>query len=91
MSARLLAVVSSLLIGFIFIVPGTLLYGQDEHPETEDAHHETVEAHQDETGHSEAAEEEFNATEYILEHVSDSHDWHILTKKDGQHVAVPCQ
>jgi F-type H+-transporting ATPase subunit a len=88
-SARLLAVVSSLLIGFIFIVPGTLLYGQDEHPETEDAHHETVEAHQDETGHSEAAEEEFNATEYILEHVSDSHDWHILTKKDGHHVAVP--
>ncbi len=89
MSARFLAIVSSLLIGFIFIVPGTLLYGQDEHPVTEDAHHQTVEAHQDETGHSEAAEEEFNATEYILEHVSDSHDWHILTKKDGQHVAVP--
>jgi F-type H+-transporting ATPase subunit a len=43
-----------------------------------------------ETEPSEAAhEEEFNATEYILEHVSDSHDWHILTKKDGQHVAVP--
>ena len=42
------------------------------------------------TGHSEAAnEEEFNATEYILEHVSDSHEWHILTKKDGNHVAVP--
>ena len=89
MSARFIAVVNSLLIGFIFIVPGILLYGQDEHPETEDAQHETVEAHQDETGHSEAAEEEFNATEYILEHVSDSHDWHILTKKDGHHVAVP--
>ena len=89
MSAKFLTVVSSLLIGFIFIVPGTLLYGQDEHSETEDAHLETVEAHQDETGHSEAAEEEFNATEYILEHVSDSHDWHILTKKDGHHVAVP--
>ena len=89
MSARFIAVVSRLLIGFIFIVPGTLLYGQDEHPVTEDAHHQTVEAHQDETGHSEAAEEEFNATEYILDHVSDSHDWHILTKKDGHHVAVP--
>ncbi len=89
MSARFIAVVNSLLIGFIFIVPGILLYGQDEHPETEDAHHQAVEAHQDETGHSEAAEEEFNATEYILDHVSDSHDWHILTKKDGHHVAVP--
>ncbi|RLD56073.1 MAG: ATP synthase F0 subunit A [Bacteroidetes bacterium] len=89
MSTRFLAVISSLLIGLIFIVPGTLLYGQDEHPETEDAHHVTVEAHQDETGHSEAAEEEFDATEYILEHISDSHDWHILTKKDGHHVSVP--
>ncbi len=34
-------------------------------------------------------DEEFNATEYILEHVNDSHEWHILTKKDGHHVSVP--
>ena len=89
MSARLLAVATSLLIGTIFIVPGTQLYGQDEHPETDDAHHQIIEEHHDDSGHAEAVEEEFNATEYILEHVSDSHDWHILTKKDGHHVAVP--
>ena len=89
MSARFIAVVSSLLIGIIFILPGTQLYGQDEHPETDDAHHQAIEEHHDDSGHGEAAEEEFNATEYILEHVSDSHDWHILTKKDGHHVAVP--
>jgi len=88
-SARLLAVAASLLIGIIFIVPGTQLYGQDDHPETDDAHHQTIEENHDDSGHGEAAEEEFNATEYILEHVSDSHDWHILTKKDGHHVAVP--
>jgi F-type H+-transporting ATPase subunit a len=88
-SARFIAVVASLLIGIIFIVPGTQLHGQDEHPETIDASHETINSHQVETEHGEAAEEEFNATEYILEHVSDSHDWHILTKKDGHHVAVP--
>jgi len=88
-SARLLAVATSLLIGIIFIVPGTQLYGQDEHPETDDAHQKTVEEHHDDSGHAEATEEEFNATEYIMEHVSDSHDWHILTKKDGHHVAVP--
>jgi len=86
-SERFLAAVASLLIGLIFIVPGTQLNGQDEH-------HEPAEVHQDESGHgetehSEASEEEFKATEYILEHVSDSHDWHILTKKDGHHVAVP--
>jgi F-type H+-transporting ATPase subunit a len=45
--------------------------------------------HQAEGGHGEGAEEAFEPTEYILEHISDSHEWHILTKKDGQHVAVP--
>lgn len=89
MSERYLAVLTSFLIGFIFLVPGTQLYGQDEHHEAGDTPHETIDAQHDETGHSEAADEEFNATEYILEHVSDSHEWHILTKKDGHHVSVP--
>ena len=89
MNARFLAVLASLLIGLIFFVSGTQLNGQDEHHETSDPQQEIVDAHQVVTGHGEAAEEEFNATEYILEHVSDSHDWHILTKKDGQHVSVP--
>jgi F-type H+-transporting ATPase subunit a len=31
---------------------------------------------------------EFDATTYIMEHVQDSHEWHILTKKDGHAVAV---
>ena len=89
MIERFLVVFTRLLIGFIFLVPGPQLYGQDEHHETDDAQHETVDSHSDDSGHGEAAEEEFNATEYILEHVSDSHDWHILTRKDGHHVAVP--
>ncbi len=33
-------------------------------------------------------EEEFNATEYIMEHVKDSHEWHILTTPAGHPVAV---
>lgn len=89
MSSRFLAVACSLLIGILFIVPGTQLSGQDEHHEAADALHETADTHHAESGHGEAAEEEFNATEYILEHVSDSHEWHILTKKDGHHVSVP--
>ena len=89
MSVRFSTVASSLLIGFIFIVPCTKLKGQDEHHDATDALHETVDSHQAENGHDEAGDEEFNATEYILEHVSDSHDWHILTTKDGHHVAVP--
>lgn len=31
---------------------------------------------------------EFNASEFIMDHVSDSHEWHILTKKDGESVAI---
>jgi F-type H+-transporting ATPase subunit a len=86
---RFSTVASRLLIGIIFIVPCTKLKGQDEHHDASDAHHETLDSHQAESGHGEAADEEFNATDYILEHVSDSHDWHILTTKDGHHVAVP--
>lgn len=40
-------------------------------------------------GHGTVHEEEFEPTEYILEHVSDAHEWHILTTKDGQHVSIP--
>jgi len=34
-------------------------------------------------------EEEFSASEYIMDHVLDSHEWHILTTKSGKHVSVP--
>lgn len=51
------------------------------HLESEDAHSE---AHG-----SPEAEGGFNATEVIMEHVMDSHEWHILTTKDGNHVSVP--
>jgi len=33
-------------------------------------------------------EKAFNASKFITEHVADSHEWHILTKKDGHSVAV---
>jgi len=91
---RFLAVACALIIGFSLLIPGTQLYGQDNHQQESSQEHseehpaelsESHESSQTEPAH----DEEFNATEYILEHVSDSHDWHILTKKDGSHVAVP--
>jgi len=33
-------------------------------------------------------ESEFIASDFIIEHVSDSHEWHILTKKNGDAVAL---
>ena len=50
MIARFLAAASSLLIGFLFIVPGFQVNGQDEHQEAVDAHNETVDTHQAEAG-----------------------------------------
>jgi F-type H+-transporting ATPase subunit a len=34
------------------------------------------------------AEEEFDASSFILEHIADSHEWHILTKKNGERLAI---
>lgn len=34
------------------------------------------------------AEEEFDASTFILEHIADSHEWHILTKKNGESLAI---
>jgi F-type H+-transporting ATPase subunit a len=30
----------------------------------------------------------FNASTFILDHIADSHEWHILTKKNGESVAI---
>jgi len=32
--------------------------------------------------------EEFIPGDFIIEHVSDSHEWHLFTKKDGEQVAI---
>ncbi len=32
--------------------------------------------------------EKFKANVYILEHIADSHEWHILTKKNGESIAI---
>lgn len=65
---------------FVFLsVAGLLpLSAQEGHEEHADEHAAT-------TGHT---EKEFKASEFILEHIADAHEWHILTKKNGDHVAV---
>jgi F-type H+-transporting ATPase subunit a len=42
---------------------------------------------QEEQGMKEA-EKEFESGTFILDHIADSHEWHILTKKDGGSVAI---
>jgi ATP synthase subunit 6 len=42
----------------------------------------------DEETKSNQSNVEFDASSYIVDHVSDSHEWHILTMKDGRSVAI---
>jgi F-type H+-transporting ATPase subunit a len=34
------------------------------------------------------SEEEFDASTFIMEHIADSHEWHLYTKKDSSSVAI---
>jgi len=42
----------------------------------------------EEEANAHGSEGEFDAATFIMEHVADSHEWHILTKKDGSSVAI---
>jgi ATP synthase subunit 6 len=83
-SVRFFAVVTTLWMGVALVCPAPQLYGQEEQ------HHDPVsEALTGEAGsHQDTHDEEFNASEYIMDHVRDSHEWHILTRKDGNHVSI---
>ncbi|MEN8117386.1 MAG: F0F1 ATP synthase subunit A [Bacteroidota bacterium] len=50
----------------------------------EDDHGQTTEAHATDSHH----EEEFNAGEFVIDHVSDSYDWHI-TSFGEKHISIP--
>lgn len=50
-------------------------YGQETEKKAEDKEH----------AESEGA---FDASTFIMEHIADSHEWHILTKKNGESVAI---
>lgn len=42
-----------------------------------------------EAGHeTEQAEEEFNISSFALEHIQDSHEWHLWTTEEGHHVSI---
>jgi F-type H+-transporting ATPase subunit a len=45
-------------------------------------------AQEEKGSHAAEAEEEFDASSFIMDHIADSHEWHILTKKNGESVAI---
>jgi len=70
---------------------GTYSQAGLQHDQHSSASEHVTGEHNSKDEHSEAhgEEEEFNAAEVILDHVKDSHEWHILTNKQGQHISVP--
>jgi F-type H+-transporting ATPase subunit a len=48
----------------------------------------TISAFGQEVQEKRESEEKFDASTFILEHIADSHEWHILTKKNGDNVAI---
>lgn len=65
---------------------------QDHHSssESEEQHSESpVDESHVVDSHSQEADAEFDPGSFIIDHIKDSHDWHIITKADGEHVSVP--
>lgn len=60
---------------------------ESEHFDSDEKYEEQSADHGD--AHAGDQSEEFNASEVIMDHVKDSHGWHILTTKEGHHVNVP--
>ncbi len=85
MSLKYPAIIIIFLLGILVSNPGANLYSQVE-ADTQDGGADLP--HSDPHPAEGSHEEEFNASEFILEHVKDSHEWHIATKKDGNHISV---
>ena len=70
------------------------LSGYGQHEPDEGQTEALQEEHAPETGHhpgdpdAHQGEKEFKASEFIMDHVKDSHEWHLLTLKDGHHVSI---
>jgi F-type H+-transporting ATPase subunit a len=67
------------LISFIFflLLSGTTISAQGSEAEENDKDKEKA--------HS---EESFDASTFIMDHIADSHEWHLLTKANGESVAI---
>lgn len=75
------------LLGTLLIVLLTFSLNYTFAEEQHEQGHST-EAHNDGHGDNHGKKEKFNAGEFIFDHVSDAHDWHLITWK-GKGISVP--
>ena len=70
-----------IIIGFTLLYPVPELFGQDRHQNESQKN-----SHNESNG--ESVDKEFVPSEFIMDHVKDAHEFHILTKKNGEHVSI---
>jgi F-type H+-transporting ATPase subunit a len=68
-------IITGLFLIFLMIAFYVPVYGQEGQSQTG-------------TAENEKGEGKFDASTFIMEHIADSHEWHILTKKNGESVAI---
>jgi len=81
---------------FLFSVPGILFSqypSEDRNIDPEESNilypDQHVPAQNESHDEHPVQEEEFIPQEYIMRHIKDSHEWHIITTKEGKHVSFP--
>ena len=84
---RFSTLATAISIGFFFLFHPAPLHGQESHSPLRQGpeEHHTTESGE---GHGDSRDGSFNASEFILDHIGDSHEWHILTTPAGRHVSI---
>jgi len=69
-------------------IPAVILsaHGQSHSESTGNTEEEVT---QDHDNHNGQKEEKFETGAFIMDHIKDSHEWHLWTTADGHHVSIP--
>jgi len=71
------------------IIFSLAVFSPELYASTKDRHENISEsANEDHHGDEATEEEEFNPSEFIFEHIGDSHEWHLFTLPNGHHVSI---
>lgn len=78
----------AILLSFVLVFG---LPAQENGHQTDDNHHSLNNQYVSQEQHegNEPESEAFDAGSFIIEHIKDSHDWHLWTNKEGHHISIP--
>jgi F-type H+-transporting ATPase subunit a len=85
---RFFAAVSIISLTCFISPPAGVLHAQSSHQQEDAEQVRDNNAHETSTHEAEAEEGEFRPNKFIVEHIKDSHEWHILTTGKGRHISI---